>query len=63
MVYNPPAGVMGHAAASLLGSNPKQAMDEDLVRFKSLLEQGKTTAEGATVTRERVKNKQQEAPA
>jgi uncharacterized membrane protein len=63
MVYHPPAGVMGHAAASLLGSNPKQAMDQDLVRFKSLLEQGKTTAEGEMVTRERLKPKQPEASA
>jgi hypothetical protein len=27
-------------------------MDEDLVRFKSLLEEGKATAEGRTVRRE-----------
>ena len=50
--YRPPAGVLGHAIAALLGSDPKRAMDEDLVRFKSLIEDGKTTADGQTVRRE-----------
>jgi uncharacterized membrane protein len=36
--YSPPAGVLGHGVASLFGDNPKQAMDEDLARLKSLLE-------------------------
>jgi len=36
--YAPPAGVLGHTVASLLGDNPKQAMDGDLARLKSLLE-------------------------
>jgi uncharacterized membrane protein len=52
MSYNPPAGALGHGVASLFGDNPKHAMDEDLARFKSLLEEGKTTAKGATVTHE-----------
>jgi uncharacterized membrane protein len=51
MSYNPPAGALGHLLASLLGSNPKRAMDDDLMRFKSLIESGKTTADGE-VTRE-----------
>ena len=41
--YNPPAGALGHFAALLFGDDPKSAMDEDLVRLKSLLEQGKAT--------------------
>jgi len=45
---------VGHAIASLLGSNPKQQMDEDLVRLKSLIEQGETTAHGEKVRREDV---------
>jgi uncharacterized membrane protein len=52
MTYNPPAGALGHAVASLLGSDPKRAMDEDLLRFKSLLEEGKASARGRTITRE-----------
>lgn len=54
MSYNPPAGVAGHVVASLFGSNPRQEIDEDLVRLKSLLEEGKTSTEGQTVTREQV---------
>jgi uncharacterized membrane protein len=54
MSYNPPGGALGHVVASLLGGNPKQAMDDDLVRFKSLLETGKTTAGGREVRREDV---------
>jgi uncharacterized membrane protein len=45
--YNPPAGAIGHGVASLLGSNLRQALEEDLLRLKSLLEEGKTsTGEG-----------------
>jgi uncharacterized membrane protein len=49
MSYNPPGGALGHAVAALFGTDPKRAMDEDMVRFKSLLEEGKTTAEGKAV--------------
>jgi uncharacterized membrane protein len=49
MSYNPPAGTLGHLVASLFGADPKHAMDEDLVRFQSILEQGKTTAHGEEV--------------
>lgn len=42
MTYSPPAGAAGHAVASLFGVDPKSAMDDDLVKLKSLLEQGKT---------------------
>lgn len=43
--YNPPAGALGHTVASLFGVDPKRAMDEDMVRLKSLLEEGKTRAD------------------
>jgi len=49
MSYNPPAGALGHLVASLFGADPKHAMDEDLVRFQSILERGKTTAHGGEV--------------
>ncbi len=52
MTYNPPAGALGHAVASLLGADPKSRMDEDLVRFKSLLEEGRTRAHGQSIARE-----------
>jgi uncharacterized membrane protein len=41
--YNPPAGAIGHAFAKLLGADPKKQMDDDLLRFKSLMELGKAT--------------------
>lgn len=43
MSYNPPGGVVGHAVAAFFGSDPQHALDEDLQRFKSLIETGKTT--------------------
>lgn len=49
MTYNPPGGVIGHAIAALLGVDPKRAMDEDLVRLKSLIEEGRTSVSGTEV--------------
>jgi len=54
MSYCPPAGVFGHAVAWLFGADPKTEMDDDLVRFKSLIETGKTRAHGVRITREQV---------
>lgn len=54
LTYNPPAGAIGHAFAKLLGADPKSALDDDLARFKSLIEFGKTTAHDETVTREQL---------
>jgi uncharacterized membrane protein len=50
--YNPPAGAVGHALATLLGVDPRRALDEDLVRLKSLLEDGKTSVHGRTVAKD-----------
>jgi uncharacterized membrane protein len=50
--YNPPAGALGHLAALLFGADPKSPMDEDLVRLKSLIEQGKASAPGKKLTRD-----------
>jgi uncharacterized membrane protein len=49
MSYTPPGGALSHAVAALFGADPKRAMDDDLVRFKSLMEDGKATARGQTV--------------
>ena len=38
--YRPPAGALGHAVASLFGKDPKQQMDEDLMRMKQFIETG-----------------------
>jgi uncharacterized membrane protein len=40
MEYKPPGGVLGAAAAALFGENPQQQLDEDLQRFKQLMETG-----------------------
>jgi uncharacterized membrane protein len=40
MSYNPPAGAVGHAAATVFGADPKTQMDTDLMRMKTLLETG-----------------------
>ena len=36
--YDPPAGVLGTLIASALGANPQRMLEEDLARFKGLLE-------------------------
>lgn len=50
--FNPPAGAIAHAVATLFGVGPKEALDDDLVRMKSLFEHGKTRAHGKTVSRQ-----------
>jgi len=49
MSYVPPAGAVGHAVAQLFGVDPRQAMNDDLMRLKALLEGGRTSSEGRTV--------------
>jgi uncharacterized membrane protein len=48
--YNPPGGAIGHAVAALFRKDPKRAMDEDMIRLKSLLEEGKTRGEDGQVS-------------
>lgn len=40
MTYNPPGAALGHAVASLFGTDPRSEMDEDLMRLKIYLETG-----------------------
>ena len=49
MTYLPPSGVAGHAVAQLFGVDPRQAMHEDLIRLKTLLEEGKTSTDETKV--------------
>ncbi|HET6594682.1 MAG TPA: SRPBCC family protein [Anaerolineales bacterium] len=49
MTYIPPAGVAGHAVAQFFGVDPRQAMHEDLIRLKTLLEEGKTSTDETKV--------------
>lgn len=48
--YTPPAGALGHAVATLFGSNPRQEMNDDLARLKTLFEAGKTTVKGVKLS-------------
>ncbi|HLL21265.1 MAG TPA: SRPBCC family protein [Kofleriaceae bacterium] len=50
MAYRPPGGVIGHAIAHILGWDPKARMDDDMLRMKSILEQGRTRAHGDRVS-------------
>lgn len=45
--YNPPAGALGHAVATIFGADPKTEMDEDLLRMKMLLETGEVLHDAA----------------
>jgi uncharacterized membrane protein len=49
MSYVPPAGAVGHAVAALFGRDCETVMNEELARFKSLLEQRQRRAEGGAV--------------
>jgi uncharacterized membrane protein len=40
MEYTPPAGVLGAKIARLLGQAPEQQLQEDLRRFKQVMEVG-----------------------
>lgn len=50
--YHPPLGLLGHAIAWMSGVDPHHALNEDMVRVKSFLEDGKTTVRGREITRE-----------
>lgn len=47
MSYTPPAGVVGHGLATLLGSDPKTQMDDDLARMKAFIERGAVPRDAA----------------
>jgi uncharacterized membrane protein len=47
MSYHPPGGAVGHAVAKLLGRDPKQEMDADLMRMKAFIETGRAPHDAA----------------
>jgi len=47
--YNPPVGVVGAAVAKLFGEEPQQQIDDDLRRFKQVLEIGEVVVSDATL--------------
>jgi uncharacterized membrane protein len=47
--YNPIAGVIGAAVAKLFGEEPEQQLDDDLRRFKQVMEVGEVVVSDATL--------------
>ena len=47
--YNPVGGVLGAAVAKLFGEEPQQQLDDDLRRFKQVLEVGEVVVSDATL--------------
>jgi uncharacterized membrane protein len=50
MTYAPPAGVVGHGIAALLGRDPRHQLDDDLARLKSTIETGRPPHDAAART-------------
>jgi Predicted integral membrane protein len=46
--YNPPAGSLGAAVARLFGEEPSKQIDDDLHRFKELMETGNVTTKSSS---------------
>lgn len=44
MKYEPPGGALGAVVAAIFGENPQQQLDEDLDRFKQVMETGSVPA-------------------
>jgi uncharacterized membrane protein len=56
--YDPPGGKIGASVAKLFGESPEQQIDEDLRRFKQVMEAGETaTTEGQSSAREATSGK------
>jgi uncharacterized membrane protein len=49
--YDPPGGTLGAAAAKLLWKSPKQMLDDDLRRFKQVMETGEVVQSDASIHR------------
>ncbi|MBZ5506640.1 MAG: SRPBCC family protein [Acidobacteriia bacterium] len=56
MSYRPPAGLLGHAFATLFGLDPKNVLDQDFIRLKALFERGTTKVHGHQVTKNELQN-------
>jgi len=48
--YEPPAGRLGIAIAKLLGEEPKQQLEDDLRRFKQIMETGEVVVSESQIT-------------
>jgi uncharacterized membrane protein len=57
LIYQPPAGAVGVAIAKLFGEEPKQQINEDLRRFKQMMETGRVVWSEATGGERRVRQR------
>ena len=49
--YDPPGGKLGSLVARLFGENPQRQVEEDLARFKEIMEGGRPASENQTTSR------------
>lgn len=54
--YTPPAGAIGNTLAGFLDSSLKNELDQAMVRLKSLLDLGRTSAHGQRATRQELES-------
>ena len=47
LTYTPPGGAIGHVVATIFNSDPKQELDEDLARMKTMIETGRIPHDAA----------------
>ena len=59
--YNPPAGMIGHSAARILGADPLHALDSDLARMKAYTETGQAPPDESRGKHPRIVDHQQVA--
>jgi uncharacterized membrane protein len=59
--YNPPAGTIGAKIARLFGEDPRETVQEDLERFRELMETGSTAVTCDTKMPRRAKQKHERA--
>lgn len=62
LTYDPPGGLLGHGVARILGVDPRKEMNDDLLRFKSLVELGKATGHQRVTRDEIVKEAERARP-
>lgn len=51
MSYSPPGGAIGHAIAGVFRRDPRQQMNDDLVRLKTMIERGRPSSDVARRSR------------
>jgi len=52
MAYRPPAGAVGHGVAALFGRDPRNELDQDLLRMKQFIESGAPPRDAAAADKD-----------